>query len=107
MPDGDHPGTELPRHRGGAVRGSVVHDDDFERLPQRPSRTFKRVQRAAEQQLLVVGGDDEGDHASPAPPHDSTRASGCGSMVESLDHHGTVEATIIIVRAYGTDLAVF
>ena len=63
MIDRDHSDAMLPSDGRRPVGGSIIDNNDLEKFPARLGRLQKSRKRLPYQQLLVVSGDDEGDHS--------------------------------------------
>src|SRR5581483_5534713 len=59
-------GTMLLGDGGRAVGGGVIRNKNLERLSQSSRRVVDRTKRSAEQQLLIVGWNDKGNHVVSA-----------------------------------------
>jgi hypothetical protein len=60
--DGDDSRAVLGSNCRRAIGGAVIRDDDLKRLAAGPRGGIDRIERPPQQQLFVVGRNDEGDH---------------------------------------------
>ena len=65
MVDAHHLRSALPRNLPSPIRGSIVRNHDFERLPDCLCSLPNPIQRSPDQSLFVVCRDNERKHATP------------------------------------------